>query len=99
MPRPSNSEERREQIGRALQRVMSRSGYEGATVAEVAREAGLTTGLVHYHFRSKQEILLYVLDRLVQRHRLVLEEALAAAAGDAAGELAAFVDVHLALGP
>ena len=47
-----------------LQRAMAGRGYEKASVAAIAREAGLTAGLVHYHFASKQEILLALLDRL-----------------------------------
>ena len=58
MPRPSNTDERRAQIADALKRVMARKGYDGATVNDIAAEADLTPGLVHYHFRNKLEILL-----------------------------------------
>ena len=33
-------------------------GYESATVAGIARRAGVTTGAVYAHFRSKLELLL-----------------------------------------
>ncbi|MFC5768883.1 TetR/AcrR family transcriptional regulator [Thauera sinica] len=36
-------------------------GYEGATVREIAREAGITSGSIFYHFESKEEILAAVL--------------------------------------
>lgn len=45
-------------------RVMCREGYAGASVVSIAREAGLTPGLVHYYFGSKQEVLLELIDSI-----------------------------------
>src|SRR5262245_33345956 len=98
MPRRSNTEERRAQITGALVKVMAKRGYDGAAVADIARAARLTPGLVHYHFGSKQEILLEALRDLVARHDARLEERLARAGGDPAGEVGAFIDFHLGLG-
>jgi TetR/AcrR family transcriptional repressor of bet genes len=98
MARPSNTAARQRQIVEGLLTVMSEGGYEGASVALVARAAGLAPGLVHYHFASKQAILL----RLVEHLGALLEERLSrrlAGAKDARGRLKAFVEVHLALGP
>ncbi len=64
MPRPSNTDARREQIVLGLQRVMAVRGYEKATIAAIAQAAELTPGLVHYHFKNKQQILLELLARL-----------------------------------
>lgn len=98
MARPTNTEQRRAQITRALVKVMARRGYDGASVAEIAKAARLTPGLVHYHFASKQEILLAALAELVGRHDARLEARLAEAGGDAGAELAAFIDFHLGRG-
>jgi TetR/AcrR family transcriptional repressor of bet genes len=98
MPRPSNTEARREQIVRALIKVMARRGYDGASIADIARAARLTPGLVHYHFESKQEILLAALDELVARHDRELDARLEALASDPAAATAAFIDFHLGLG-
>jgi len=38
--------------------VVARRGYAGATTPQVASAAGLAPGLIHYHFQSKQELLL-----------------------------------------
>ena len=65
MPRPSNTQERRKEIALALARVMARSGYDGATTNAIAREAGVAAGGVHYHFKSKGEILLDLVARVV----------------------------------
>src|SRR5262245_39973950 len=64
MPRPSNTEQRRADIVRGLASVMAERGYAKATIKEIARAAGLTPGLVHYHFRDKQQILLSLVEGL-----------------------------------
>ncbi len=96
MARPSNKDVRREQIVDGLRRVMARKGYERATIAAIAEAAGLTTGLVHYHFKSKQAILLELVDRLAGG----LQQRYETLAGEAAPEdrLAAFIDSHLSTG-
>jgi TetR/AcrR family transcriptional regulator, transcriptional repressor of bet genes len=98
MARPTNTAERRGQIISALAQVMAKQGYDGASVADVARAAKLTPGLVHYHFKSKQEILLALLQDLSERHLSKLDARLQAVAGDARAQLAAFIDFHLGLG-
>lgn len=62
MPRPTNTAQRREQIVRGLLRIMAVRGYEGASIAAVARAARVAPGLVHYHFADKQEILVALVD-------------------------------------
>lgn len=98
MPRPGNSAERRLQIARAFRKVMAAKGYDGASITDVAAEAGLAPGLVHYHFENKLQILLAVLADLLGGHARALEEALARADGDPAAQLDAFLDLHLATG-
>lgn len=97
MARPSNTAARRAQIVDALIAVMASHGYDGASIALVARRAGLAPGLVHYHFASKREILLAAVQTIAARHAAALDAALAGA-GDPVAELRAFVDVHLGLG-
>ncbi len=69
MSRESNTAERRSAIASALVRVMAVEGYGGATIQRIAREAGLTPGLLHYHFESKAEILRVVVEDLSMRVR------------------------------
>jgi TetR/AcrR family transcriptional regulator, fatty acid metabolism regulator protein len=38
-------------------KVFARSGYHGARVSDIAREAGIAYGLVYHYFRNKEEIL------------------------------------------
>lgn len=57
MGRPSNREKRRRELTGAFARVLAEHGYAGATIAAVADEAGVSPGLVHHHFKNKEELL------------------------------------------
>jgi TetR/AcrR family transcriptional repressor of bet genes len=97
MARPSNTRERRQEIVDALLAVMAARGYEGASIQAIAREAKLTPGLVHYHFESKQQILLEAIRQLTELFQRRFE-ALAARAATPRERLRAFVDARLARG-
>ena len=64
MPQPSRKADRRQQIVRGLMRALAKRGYAGAPISAIAREAGLTPGLLHYYFKGKQEILLELMDAI-----------------------------------
>ena len=57
------SEESRQQVLDAAISVIAKAGIAGTTVQDIASEAGLSKGAVHYHFESKDELLERVLDR------------------------------------
>lgn len=97
MARPSNTDARREEIVNGLLQVMAKEGYERASVVEIARAAGLTPGLVHYHFGSKREILVALVARLSSALETRRERLLAGATSPKA-RLSAFLDAYLALG-
>lgn len=100
MPRPSNTEQRRSEIAQAMLSIMARDGYERASIAAIARCAGLAPGLIHYHFRNKQEILLAVIDELRGRVRARYRARLTRASDDPpdpVDRLFALVDAHVAL--
>jgi len=48
---------RREQIVRATVRCLARAGYTRLTMKKVAREAGVSQGILHYYFVDKRAIL------------------------------------------
>jgi len=66
MGRPSNKEERRQQIIDGLKAAMAEKGYEKASIQSIAKAAGLSPGLIHYHFKTKQEILVELTNQLSQ---------------------------------
>ncbi len=51
------AEETRARLLAAAGRVLAEQGFGGARVGDIAREAGLTTGAIYAHFRSKAELL------------------------------------------
>lgn len=48
-------------ILQAAERLFGEKGYQGVSVEEIARAAGVSKGLVIYHFESKENLLLHVL--------------------------------------
>jgi TetR/AcrR family transcriptional repressor of bet genes len=66
VPRTSNTEARRAEITGALLAVIARHGYEKATIQAIAAQAGLAPGLIHYHFKNKQEILVSLIGAMAQ---------------------------------
>ena len=59
---PKVVEDRREQILDAAMRVFAEKGFSRATNRDVAREAGITTGLIYYYFDNKEALLQAVLE-------------------------------------
>lgn len=57
--------ERREQIILAAYAVATRRGLREMTVRQVAAEAGLSTGLVFFHFTSREQLVSALLDWLL----------------------------------
>ena len=97
MPRPSNKEQRRKEIVQGLLDVMSEKGYENASIQAIGKACELTPGLIHYHFKSKQEILVALIKSLSliaqQRYEGLLENA-----KSPREKLEAFIDAALSLG-
>lgn len=59
--------ERKGQILEAALRVAMRDRLEGLSTRKVAREAGLSHGLVFFHFATRERLLVALLDWLLQR--------------------------------
>ena len=96
--RPSNTIARKKQIIYSLMSVMATRGYDGASISEIARSAGLTKGLIHYHFKNKQEILIALLQELGTEHQKILDGTLSEKAKSPVDQMAAFIDFHLSTG-
>lgn len=97
MARPSNSIARQAEIVNALQTVMARHGYEKATIQMIAAEAGLAPGLLHYHFKRKQDILMALVATLADVGQQRFAH-LASGLTDPVLRLRAYIDARLALG-
>jgi AcrR family transcriptional regulator len=67
VPKLVDHDQRREQIAFAACEVVAKHGFERATVARIARQAGYTTGMVAHYYKSKQEIILAALRLILRR--------------------------------
>jgi AcrR family transcriptional regulator len=70
---------RREIIVKAAGRLFREKGYEGTSVRDLADAVGLQSGSLFFHFRSKEEILLSLLEGGLRRAVAILDRHLAAA--------------------
>src|SRR5438552_6852873 len=55
-PRRQHAEERREQILDAAAKVFGEKGFAGASIRDIAREVGVTEGLLYHYFESKEQL-------------------------------------------
>jgi Transcriptional regulator len=55
-------EDRREQILGAAIRVFAQKGFTRATNKDIAREAGITPGLIYHYFENKEAVLYAIIE-------------------------------------
>jgi TetR/AcrR family transcriptional repressor of bet genes len=48
-----------------MRQVLAERGYAKASVQAIGRAAGVTPGLVHYHFASKEDVLVSLVEEMV----------------------------------
>lgn len=82
---------RRDQITTATYKVVSQKGYYDFTILDVARETGLSTGLILYYFKNKQSLLINVFRETQRRVRDHLRQELEKAQ-DPLSRLKIFID-------
>lgn len=78
-PRKLSRDARRVQLIEATINVLARQGYSRTTLTAVASEAGLSHGLVNFHFQTKEKLLEEVLAYLAEEYRANWVAALAEA--------------------
>ena len=54
--RQARAFETRDQILQGAARVFASKGYDGATIADIVEESGVTKGAMYFHFKSKEEL-------------------------------------------
>ena len=76
-PRTAPPEVRRKQLIDATITCIAKNCISGTTLAAIAKEAGLSMGLVSFHFKSKDILLSETLKYLTEEHReLWMQDAL-----------------------
>ena len=76
--RPLDSEKAR-RIVEAMRRSVALRGVAGSTFDQVAREAGVSRGLLHYYFGTKERLLAEVCRRDCEMRMAALDERVAGA--------------------
>jgi len=74
MGRKSNAAERREQIVWALYDCLSEKGHEKVTIKAIASKAGLPSGVIHYYFNSKNEIVSNLAQAMVKKYTTMIRD-------------------------
>jgi AcrR family transcriptional regulator len=74
MPTVVQTKEVREAILDATDHLLSRYGYKKMTIDDLAREVGIGKGSIYLHFKSKEEIALSHIDRIVENVKKKLRE-------------------------
>src|SRR6187431_1764629 len=68
-----------QRIIEAMRASVARRGAAGSTFDHVAREAGVSRGLLHYYFGTKERLLVEVVRRDTEVRLAAIDEALAEA--------------------
>jgi AcrR family transcriptional regulator len=96
-PPDSKAARTRERLLDAAARVLSRTGYAGTRLSEIAEEAGVQAPAIYYYYASRDELIEEVIRRGQERTRGHVETVLAALPADASAttKICAAVEAHL----
>jgi AcrR family transcriptional regulator len=83
--RDERKEETRAELVAAAGRVFARRGFHGASVEEIARAAGYSTGAIYWHFAGKDDLFLAVYEAFAAGLASDVEEIFAHGGGDLSG--------------
>ncbi|MBU3916389.1 TetR/AcrR family transcriptional regulator [bacterium] len=68
MGRKSKSEIRKPEILENLYKVINKEGLEGTTLAKVADEMGVNSGLLVHYFKTKEEMIVSMVDYMLEKY-------------------------------
>jgi AcrR family transcriptional regulator len=72
-PRPDVSEERKDQILDAAREVFTEKGFQKARMDDIVEKSGLSKGTLYWYFKSKDDIVIGIFERLFSREARDLE--------------------------
>ena len=73
MTRKNNAAERRDQIIWALYDCLSEKGHEKITIKVIADKAKLPSGVIHYYFKNKDEIISTLAEAIIKKYSQILD--------------------------
>jgi AcrR family transcriptional regulator len=75
--RRNNESNRREELLRVSARLFREKGFDGTSIRDISGAAGMHSGSPFYHFKTKQDILLAVMEHGLAEGLRRLEDAIA----------------------
>ena len=67
---------RKRQITRAAYEIIAEKGYNNFTMMDIAKRAGVSSGLIHHYFKDKENMLVTLLREMQQNIRQSLERSI-----------------------
>jgi AcrR family transcriptional regulator len=64
----------KDRILKSAKELISEKGLQQASVREISKLAGVTTGSIYHHYKNKEEILYEVMDTSLNESHKILEE-------------------------
>ncbi|MEM7146135.1 MAG: TetR/AcrR family transcriptional regulator [Verrucomicrobiota bacterium] len=92
MARPDLTEVRTPQILDAFARCVARYGLEGASLEQIAEEAGMKRSILRHYVGNREDLVVALAGRVVERYREDLEELMSALPGAGAKRVEALLD-------
>lgn len=86
MGRKSVEQERKVQIVQALHRCLLKKPFNETSVKDIAAEAGVNHGALHYYFKNKEEVLLFYIDYVITLYKSEYNDWLATRDGAITGD-------------
>ena len=93
--RTASKEARRQQLIEATIKCISKRGIGSTTLGDVAKEAGLSQGIVNLHFKSKDNLFNETLRYLAEEYKSLFEKTLEKSGPGAADKLLALMELDL----
>ena len=93
--RTASREKRRRQLIDATMKCIARKGMGSTTLGDVAKEAGLSQGIVNLHFESKDNLLNETLRTLVNEYREQFDKTLEKSGPQPGDKLLALMELDL----
>lgn len=68
---PEQLTETKDKIIQAAEQLFSEKGFDGTSVNEIAEKAGVNKPLIYYYFKSKDGLLNFLIDTLLQQTKAI----------------------------
>jgi TetR/AcrR family transcriptional repressor of bet genes len=93
--RTASREKRRRQLIDATMKCIARKGMGSTTLGDVAKEAGLSQGIVNLHFESKDNLLMETLRTLANEYREQFDKTMERSGPHSSDTLLALLEMDL----